>query len=738
MNADQSNTEQNSSLPLIAHSANSSNGQEQPLLEHLENVAQLAAEHAAPFQSAHFAEWLGWWHDAGKIAADVQDYMRNPGNAQRGPDHSSAGMLKAYEVCQPLAFNIAGHHGGLRDFTDLKNRVEEKKKEQRVTAALANAESLLANNAPLFDLSQLPHFLNKGGKAEKKRNREFWLRMLHSALVDADCLDTEAHFNPEQAAERTQHKPTIPELWERFQTHQQAMLGSVTDTRLNRVRREIYHSCLAAAELPPGVFSLTVPTGGGKTRSALAFALVHALRHQLRRVIVALPYTTIIEQNADVYRELLGNNAVLEHHSSVKGVEEPGNEAESERRRRMAAENWDAPLVVTTSVQLLESLFANRNSRLRKLHNIARSVLVLDEVQTLPPSLLKPTLDVLQHLAEAYGVTILLCTATQPAFRSRPDFPGIENIREILPDPAIVYQQLRRVRYTLHLNEPWSWSRIADELCQTEQAMVVLNTVKDALRLMEELRGRDHLFHLSANLCGRHRREVLWVVRERLKKGLPVTLVATQVVEAGVDIDFPRVLRALGPLDSIIQAAGRCNREGKLVEGEVVVFVPAEGRMPPDAYCRGTEQTTSLLQRATSETLHDPRFPTHYFQQLYDISENDRERIQHLRTEWLFEQTADAYQLIDNGQTPVVVAYGHDKERDAIVARIQRDGTMFRSDWRRLQPYLVNLREERLQQAVNAGICQPLIEGLYKLAAEYYDPVIGVVNQPIVRDLIID
>lgn len=738
MNNDQNGSEQNNHLPLIAHSANSSNGREQPLLEHLEHVARLAAEHAAPFQSAHFAEWLGWWHDAGKIAADVQAYMRNPGNAQRGPDHSSAGMLKAYEVCQPLALNIAGHHGGLRDLTDLKNRVEEKKKEQRVTAALSQAEPLLSSKISFPDLLQLPTFLTKGGKNERNRRVEFWLRMLHSALVDADCLDTEAHFNPERAAERTQPKPTIPELWERFQSRQQAMLGSVADTSLNRVRREIYDACLAAAELPPGVFSLTVPTGGGKTRSALAFALVHALRHQLRRVIVALPYTTIIEQNADVYRELLGNDAVLEHHSSVKAVEKPGDEADTERRRRMAAENWDAPLVITTSVQLLESLFANRNSRLRKLHNIAGSVLVLDEVQTLPPSLLKPTLDVLQHLAEAYGVTILLCTATQPAFRSRPDFSGIENIREILPDPASVYQQLRRVRYTLHLTEQWPWSRVANELCQTEQGMVVLNTVKDALRLMEELRGRNHLFHLSANLCGQHRREVLSAVRERLKKRLPVTLVATQVVEAGVDIDFPRVLRALGPLDSIIQAAGRCNREGNLVEGEVVVFVPEGGGMPPDAYCRGAQEAKALLQRATSETLHDPQFPTRYFQQLYDISENDRERIQHLRTEWLFEQTAQAYKLIDNGQTPVIVAYGDDPERDAIVARIQRDGAMFRSDWRRLQPYLVNLREERLQQAVNAGICQPLVEGLYKLAAEYYDPVIGVVNQPIICDLIID
>lgn len=738
MNVDQNNAEQNSALPLIAHSANSSNGQEQPLLEHLENVARLAAEHAASFQSAHFAEWLGWWHDAGKIAADVQAYMRNPGNAQRGPDHSSAGMLKAYKTFPRFAFNIAGHHGGLSNYTDLMKRITEKEKQERIVNALQKAEDLLSKYAPVFDPSFLPSFGEVEDIDKAERNIEFWLRMLHSALVDADCLDTEAHFNPEQAAERTQPKPTIPELWERFQTHQQTMLGSVADTPLNRVRREIYDACLAAAELPAGVFSLTVPTGGGKTRSALAFALVHALRHQLRRVIVTLPYTTIIEQNADVYRELLGNDAVLEHHSSVKGVEEPGNEAESERRRRMAAENWDAPLIVTTSVQLLESLFANRNSRLRKLHNIARSVLVLDEVQTLPPSLLKPTLDVLQHLAEGYGVTILLCTATQPAFRSRPDFPGIENITEILPNPTTVYQQLRRVRYTLHLNEPWSWSRIADELCQTEQAMVVLNTVKDALRLMEELRGRDHLFHLSANLCGRHRREVLSAVRERLKKGLPVTLVATQVVEAGVDIDFPRVLRALGPLDSIIQAAGRCNREGRLIEGEVVVFIPEEGSMPPNPYYLGASNTRSLLKRSNPEMLHNPGLPTDYFKELYELTNPDPEGIQELRKDKAYKDVASAYRLITDDRIPVIVSYGEDQERDAIVARIKRDNRLFRSDWRRLQPYLVNLCQKRLQEAINTGICQQVTDDLSCLDSHYYDAVQGVIMQKNFGDFLIN
>lgn len=730
---------------LIAHSANAQ-GREQPLMEHLENVARLAAAHAAAFQSEHFAEWLGWWHDAGKVAEDIQIYLRDTQAVPPGPDHSSAGMLKAAAVCTPFAYNIAGHHGGLPNQDYLKDRIKrktEEPKEQRVRDSLALAERILSDHAPEPDFTKLPPFLKAPGPKESYRRTEFWLRMLHSALVDADCLDTEAHFNAEKHAERTRSRPTIPQLWEQFQQNRAALLGNVAPSRVNDIRARIYADCINAAALEPGIFSLTVPTGGGKTLSALGFALSHALRHSLRRVIIALPYTTIIEQNADVYRTFLGTDSVLEHHSSVRSREEPGKsdgENGAEQRQRMAAENWDAPLIVTTSVQLLESLFANRNSRVRKLHNLANSVLVLDEVQTLPPHLLAPTLEVLRHLSEAYGVTLLLCTATQPAFLIQDEnIKGFDKVTEIISDPQTIYDQLKRVDYRLELETSWDWSRVAEELRSAEQAMVVLNTVGDALHVVEEMNDDPNLFHLSANLCGKHRREVLSAVRSRLAAGLPVRLVATQVVEAGVDIDFPLVLRALGPLDSIIQAAGRCNREGKRERGEVIVFRPAEGKMPPDAYKRGAEQAESMLRQASPESLHNYRLPTEYFRRLYGISDADRAGVQPLREQLKFAETAQAYRLIDQGQIPVLVRYKHDPERDRLIAAIEREKVVARWQWRLLQPHIVNLRERRLNEARELGICREIADGLFLLEESCYDAVKGVViRAPGIGDLIVD
>ncbi len=726
---------------LIAHSVNEF-GREQPFLEHSGNVARRAGLHASAFDSGHFGEWNGWWHDAGKVADDIQKHLRAPRTAERGPDHSSAGMLRAMEVCHPLAFNIAGHHGGLPNYCDLKERVRRKSiepDEQRVRDALKLAEKVLSDHAPTLDLSLMPQFLKAKGEMASKRRLEVWIRMLHSALVDADCIDTEAHFNSERNAERERARPSIEELWGIFEKKQNALLTCVESTTLNSVRLEIYRRCIEMADQPQGIFSLTVPTGGGKTRSALGFALRHAVRHGLRRVIVVLPYTSIIEQNADVYRDILGSDAVLEHHSAAQSSETPEDVAESERRQRMAAENWDVPVVVTTSVQLLESLFANRNSRVRKLHNIVKSVLVLDEIQTLPPALLEPTLDMLRHLSEAYGVTVLLCTATQPAFTSDLDFEGFEEVTEILSNPGEVYQKLKRVRYRIDITEPWPWNRIVRELCSADQSMVIMNTVKDALRLLEELRGEEHVFHLSANLCGHHRRKVLAEVRERLKNGLPVRLVATQVVEAGVDIDFPLVLRALGPLDSIIQAAGRCNREGRLAEGEVVVFIPLEGGCPPGAYKLGKDQTHSMLQAFSSNRLHDYTFPTEYFRRLYDISKIDERDIQGKRARFEFVETSKAYRLIDDEQTPVIVPYGVDIKLDELIRKIEKRKEVSRSDWRLLQPYLVNLRKKRLKEALDSRVCREIAEGLYLLDDMFYDPIRGVsMDRPGISELIID
>jgi CRISPR-associated endonuclease/helicase Cas3 len=700
----------------------------QLLLDHAGGVAHGASSHAAAFGSSVFGEWLGWWHDAGKSAPDVQTYLRGDTDLKRGPDHSSAGMIEAITLGElwPLAFIIGGHHGGLMDANRLRERVQKKQKEDRVTEALKEYRALLGNRAP--DLSKLrpPAWVSTPHAAE------FWLRLLHSALVDADCLDSEAFSSPERFAKR-ERVARIEPLFEALITSQQCLIeGSAGD--VNKVRAEIYGSCLETALLPTGVFSLTVPTGGGKTLSSMAFALRHAITHKLRRVIVALPYTSIIEQNADVYRRLFAEvnpDAVLEHHSAAASSETPGEADDREERDRLAGETWDAPIIVTTTVQLLESLFANRNSRLRKLHRIVRSVIVLDEVQTLPPELLRPTLDVLRHLVDAYGVTILLCTATPPALVSREGFEGFDEVTEIIQEPESLFRRLARVTYEVK-EDPWSWERVALEMQSSEQVLAILNTKKDAASLLAALGEDRSVLYLSTQLCGAHRRAILAEVQSRLRGGNPVRLVSTQVVEAGVDIDFPLVLRAVGPFDRIVQAAGRCNREGRLGNrgGRVVVFRPADGgKLPPGAYAAGAGVTEAMLAERGVFDFDDPASALTYFERLYARRELDRERIQDLRKRLLFEQTAAAYRLIDDEAVPVVVAYPaaglQARDRAHLLDRIERQGQAFSSDFRSLQPYLVNLRQHAHSDAVARGFCREVAPGVWEWVGRYDAPQEG-------------
>lgn len=666
------------------------------------------------------AEWLGWWHDAGKVAPEVQDYLNDENASPPGPDHSSAGMLAAVELelLWPLAFNVAGHHGGLADQSKLKARIERKREETRVVTALELARPLLAGWAPKIGPENLPTFVSS------KHASELWLRMLHSALVDADCLDTERFYDAARHALRDRDGDLAP-LWEALSSDQECLMDGVTGA-VNAARAEVYHACVAAADKPPGVFRLTVPTGGGKTRSAMAFALKHAIENGQRRIVVALPYTSIIEQNADVYREVFGDVAVLEHHSAVTGREEAGEASESEFRARLSAQNWDAPIIVTTTVQLLESLFANRNSRVRKLHRLARSVIVLDEVQTLPIRLLTPTLDVLQALVRDYGATVLLCTATPPALTDREGFAGFEHIEEIVADPIHLFRRLKRVVFEIE-SEPWTWEQAADVMQAETQALAVLNTKKDALALLAHLPSEDGLFHLSTLLCGAHRRAVLAEVRLRLRDGEPVRLVSTQVVEAGVDVDFPLVLRAMGPLDRIIQAAGRCNREGRHATGRVVVFRPAEGGLPPGEYRAGAEKVSHLLRETPDLNFDDPTVVERYFRLLYDQFERDAHGVQRHRAGLNFEQTARAYRIIEDEGVPIVVNYRPDQDQiENLLERLRHKGSANRTDFRDLQSFFVTLRTDEHERAQRERLCVEIVPDVWKWVGEYH-PTNGLV-----------
>ena len=476
-----------------------------------------------------------------------------------------------------------GHHGGLRareGSAGLRAWLSERAADAGTVQSLARAPAEVTHLQPCKPVD-LPNWIDDPLAAET------FVRLMFSTLVDADFLDTEEHFDPAASGMRGTAL-ALPELWRRFEINHATMpagLGPVAD-----VRADVYKACLAAADEPSGLFRLTVPTGGGKTLSAMAFALRHAISHSLDRVIVAVPFLTITEQTADAYRWAFGpldgdELTVLEHHSGV--VEQPddaGDQDSSQVRRRLATENWDAPIVVTTTIQLFESLFSAHPGRCRKLHRLARSVIVLDEAQALPPHLLTPILDAVTELVRHYGATVVLSTATQPAFEAIPVFRRLQAC-EIVPNPERHFAALRRVRFEWP-TEPWPWAEVARRMMEAPQALAVVNSKADALDLLDTLDDPDTM-HLSTLLCGAHRRAVIAEVRRRLGAGEPCRLVSTQVVEAGVDLDFPLVLRARGPLDSIIQAAGRCNREGRLVSGSVVVFRPEAGHLPAGWYSDG-------------------------------------------------------------------------------------------------------------------------------------------------------
>lgn len=693
--------------PPYAHSRNA-HGRRQGLLEHIEAVATLARENAAAFGASALAEAVGNWHDLGKYHPEFQRYLLESEAGTRkkgtGPDHKAAGSLLAAQHCQPLAFIVAGHHGGLMDMSSLAAKVAEWESKPAPTDALRLAPCNLA--APPQDQHPLPSLQSDAHATE------FFVRMLFSALVDADFLDTERHFSDEAAATRGQ-SPDLSHLWQRFE----AFHGSIAagDDPVSEVRRVVYEACLRAAGQPPGIFRLTVPTGGGKTLSSLGFALRHALAHGMRRVVVAVPYTTITEQTAGVYRAALGGDqSVLEHHSAIDPAQ-IDEQTEGGLWGRLASENWDAPVVVTTTVQLFDSLFARSTSKCRKLHRLAGSVIIIDEAQSLPPHLLAPILDALRTLCARYHTTVVICTATQPAFDDAPGFRGLVGVTEIAPDPPALFQALRRVRYEVPDGEGWSWGRVADEMRTAESALAIANTVGDSLELFNAL-DDPNAFYLSTLLCGKHRRQVLDEIRRRLRDGEGCRLVSTQVVEAGVDLDFPLVLRAVGPLDRIVQAAGRCNREGRLAAGRVVVFRPAEGKLPPGSYTTATYETEALLRGATAD-FDDPELYHRYFRGFFGKVNLDERKIQELRGALRYEEVAKQFRMIADDTESVVVPYDDAAKR--LLASSRHVSTLSRGLLRALQPYMVSVRRWQLDRYRREGLVQEVRPGLLEWLGSY-------------------
>lgn len=712
----------------------------QPLADHLYSVAGLAAERADKFGAGQLGRTAGLAHDLGKYSKEFQ--QRLEGKSIR-VDHATAGaqaVAKRYgAVGKVLAYAVAGHHGGLPDGAKGNEKnLPERLRKDCLPDYQTYAREIMLPELTADDLAKLPV------PADKYMNgfsRAFFIRMLFSCLVDADYLDTERFMALDRATARAE-TTDLAILLERIK-NQLDKLGERARQQpsvINTARQDILADCLALAQHKPGLFTLTVPTGGGKTYSSLAFGLTHAVQHKKDRVIYVIPYTSIIEQNARVFREALerggaGEAVVLEHHSSFEYPDTAfADWNPEEKAHRLASENWEAPVVVTTAVQFFESLFANKGSRCRKLHNMVNSVIILDEAQMMPVEFLKPCLWALAELVLNYGATVVLCTATQPAVKEL--LPGGLAPVEIMPNPKALQQIFKRV--TVEYAGAMTDEQVAAAMADKRQVLTIVNTRRHARLLFDRLQQHQKSgnYHLSARMCPAHRTQVLDKIRKALEEGRPCRVVATQLVEAGVDVDFPAVYRAAAGLDSIAQAAGRCNREGRRSEGgRVVVFDPEKHGMPS---CGRFKEVADIAREAmrwaarSGEDVQSPAAIEYYFREFFAAEKEylDAEGIiQKLDAgqkdlAFPFPEIAGSFQLIDSATLPVVVPW------DSRAAELMAETEVHplpASRARSLQPYVVQIYQHELTALEKARAIK-LVGGILRFVTDrsFYDDCFGL------------
>lgn len=709
------------------------------LCDHLSNVGQLAEEFAPIEAMKEISRHTGQWHDLGKYRDLFQKYLKGEVGQSKETQHAIYGAFLAIQYGQyPSALAIAGHHAGLHNVSALKQALHDENIKEELSLLKDRFQS---------DMQTLPEHaehLDDPSEAITQGNRlalEFYIRMLFSCLTDADVLDA-IRFNEGNPTLPTPHTLKHTAMIELFNHHMNSFSSSSptsSSSPLQILRSQVHEDCRLAAHQPQGFFQLTVPTGGGKTLSAMRFALEHAATHQLNRVIVVIPYLSIIEQNAQIYQDIFDpdrRGIVIEHHCAVREkVDDQEGELGSSTK---SAENWDAPIVVTTTVQLVESLFSNKPGRCRKLHNLARSVILLDEVQTLPHHLLDPLINVLRELTDRYHTSIVLCTATQPAYRKSSSLPHgfTENeVADIISEPQKLFDQLIRVEVFFE-EQKQSWSDLSSQWLQHHpKALGIVNTKAQARdwyrKLAEQSQSLQRatpapsLFHLSSAMCPEHRSDVLSQIAKQKDLSSPdqkCYLIATQVVEAGVDIDFPVVYRALAPLDSLIQAGGRCNREGQLTDdlGKLMIFTPENHSLPPGAYTLATSLTGNLIRswqkqgKDLTTIISDPQAFEEYFQKLFPYiasGSEDKVSLQNLRKDLRFRDVAQQSYVIAKGTSPVIVPYG--KVQD-ILNEIKKDHSRKKSfiskkNLRKLRRYMVNLRDKELSDLRRRGLLEEVL-----------------------------
>ena len=680
----------------LAHVAE--DGRQQTVLQHLSATAQKCTAFAQVFHAEEQGDLAGLAHDLGKYSNEFQDRLLHHGPRV---DHATAGAFECFRLGQPYAaFAVAGHHGGLPDGGGQTDDPDSSSFFGRMNRALQGRLPEYAAWQSELTLPAPP----RPNNLEPQMEGMFFTRMLFSCLVDADYSDTaEFMANGPHTAFSNRSVDSLMEWLRNYISGWFPPKGE-----LNAQRCSILERCIQEGErCAPGLYTLTVPTGGGKTVASLAFALAQAKAQGLRRLIYVIPYTSIIEQTAQKFREILGADCVLEHHSGVLYDVDQEAGPESIRLAR-ATETWDMPVIVTTAVQFFESLYSCRPSQCRKIHNIAQSIVVFDEAQMLPLHALRPCVWAIAQLVKHYGVSAVLCTATQPAlppiFREfAPELP----VTELCPPEQFQWDVFQRV--TFRQAGKLTYEELAAQLQKQEQVLCIVNSRKSAQEIFLRLEG-EGCFHLSTLMYPAHRRAKLEEIRRRLDKGLPCRVVSTSLIEAGVDVDFPAVYREEAGLDSILQAAGRCNREGKRpLERSVVTVFQGEGSTPPlfaTAVGAGRDAMAHYEDITSPEAVHA------YFTRLLDLKGAEAQDVQQIlplmQSELFpFRTVSERFHLIDS---PTVTVYIPKDEGAELVERL-RSGEHSRNLYRQLGQYGVSIYEQHFNALDQAGDLERLEDG---------------------------
>lgn len=702
--------------------------------EHQQGVATLAAKFADVFDMGEWGRVLGLLHDIGKEKTAFQQHIMKESRycpeakVEGNTSHAYVGGIVAsrlFPIATPILSNIImGHHRGLYDDGDWKELLK-----QEIPAEVSIPDIKTQLSAPSRQLA--------------RQDFHHLVRMLYSCLVDADYLDTEAFMAPEQAELRGS-KATMGELCSKLENHLEQLGKGAPDTEVNRIRRFVQQCCKEKSDGTVDFYSLTVPTGGGKTLSSLLWALRHAMKNGLQRIIIAIPYTSIVVQTAATLKAIFGEKNVLEHHSSVEY--DDGENKEITRQLQLATENWDYPIIVTTNVRFFESLFSNRPSQCRKLHNIAKSVVILDEVQTLPLEFLQPIINSFKSFKKLFDTSFLFTTASQPILDGTirgtnrlNQFEALPHIHEIIPADAQLHDKLRRVALDIN-NMPQTYDEVARQVAQQDRVLCIVNTRKDAKELFERLPQEGLTLHLSRMMYPAHVRQTIETIKAALKedKQRIIRIVSTQLIEAGVDIDFPVVYRQEAGLDSILQAAGRCNREGKLGICTTHVFsLRGEHQLPPGYISQANNARLNMVGQFdwfAPATMRD------YFAQLFARTQSfDKKQIGTLLykpTEIQFQEAAEQFRLIEDETTSIFIKCNHS---NAFIEELRHKGPSY-PVLKKLSQYAVSVRQKDFKLLHDAGALEEPFEGIWILSQEsQYDDKVGLVadNQWLEETLII-